>query len=85
MGPGTQFKTWGSALDDACKKIANYGPDALVISLGVDTFENDPISFFKLTSDDFLRYGATIGAVIGYLFTGNLLRPSRCDVFIPAR
>ena len=63
MGPGTNFKTWGSALDDACKKIANYGPDALVISLGVDTFEHDPISFFKLTSDDFKRYGATIGGL----------------------
>jgi len=63
MGPGTNFKTWGSALDDACKKIANYGPDALVISLGVDTFEHDPISFFKLASDDFKRYGATIGGL----------------------
>jgi len=61
MGPGTNFKTWASALDDACKKIANYGPDALVISLGVDTFEHDPISFFKLTNDDFKRYGTTIG------------------------
>ena len=61
MGPGTNFKTWGSALDDAAKKINHYGPDALVISLGVDTFEHDPISFFKLTSDDFKRYGATIG------------------------
>ncbi len=60
LGPGTNFKTWGSALDDACQKIRNYGPDALVISLGVDTFEHDPISFFKLTSDDFKRYGATI-------------------------
>ena len=61
MGPGTNFKTWGSALDDAAKKINNYGPDALVISLGVDTFGHDPISFFKLTSDDFKRCGATIG------------------------
>jgi len=61
MGPGTDFKTWGSALDDAAKKINNYGPDALVISLGVDTFEHDPISFFKLSSDDFKRYGAAIG------------------------
>ena len=33
---------------------------ALVISLGVDTFETDPISFFKLTSDDFLSMGADI-------------------------
>ncbi|MCP4432580.1 MAG: histone deacetylase family protein [Gammaproteobacteria bacterium] len=63
MGPGTGFKSWGSALDDACQKIRNYAPDALVISLGVDTFENDPISFFKLASDDFKRYGATIGGL----------------------
>ena len=61
MGPGTAFHTWGAALEDACAKINNYAPDALVVSLGVDTFENDPISFFKLTSDDFKRYGATIG------------------------
>ena len=61
MGPGTSFKTWGSALEDACRKIATYAPEALVVSLGVDTFEHDPISFFKLTSDDFKRYGATIG------------------------
>ena len=63
MRPGTGFKTWKSALVDACKKIVNYAPDALVISLGVDTFEHDPISFFKLTSDDFKRYGATIGGL----------------------
>jgi len=63
MGPGTQFKIWESALGDACKKIANYGPDALIISLGVDTYENDPISFFKLGSDDFKRCGATIGGL----------------------
>ena len=63
MGPDTSFTTWGSALGDACKKIANFGPDALVISLGVDTFEHDPISFFKLTSDDFKRYGSTIAAL----------------------
>ncbi len=63
LGPGTNFQTWGAALDDACKTIKAYGPDALVVSLGVDTFEHDPISFFKLTSDDFTRYGATIGAL----------------------
>jgi acetoin utilization deacetylase AcuC-like enzyme len=63
MGPGTSFKTWGEALADACGKISNYAPDALVISLGVDTFEHDPISFFKLTSDDFKRYGATISGL----------------------
>ncbi len=60
MKPGTNFKSWSDALTDACQKIRNYAPDALVISLGVDTFEHDPISFFELASDDFKRYGATI-------------------------
>ena len=63
MGPETNFKTWRSALDDACKRISNYGPDALLISLGVDTFENDPISFFRLTSNDFQLYGEIIGTL----------------------
>ena len=61
MPPGTPYAVWGDALDDACRRIADYAPDALVVSLGVDTFENDPISFFKLTSDDFSRYGERIG------------------------
>ena len=63
MGPGTNFKTWADALTDACRKIKTYAPDAVVISLGVDTFEHDPISFFKLASDDFKRYGATIAGL----------------------
>ena len=63
MGPGTAFDRWGAALDDACARVGNYGPDALVVSLGVDTFENDPISFFKLTSEDYLRYGGSIAAL----------------------
>jgi len=29
----------------------------------VDTFENDPISFFKLKSDDFATYGADIAGM----------------------
>ena len=61
LPPMTDFVRWGNALNDACDKIRQYGPDALVISLGVDTFENDPISFFKLKSDDFKRYGEAIG------------------------
>lgn len=61
MDPGTRFETWELALNNASQKITRYGPDALVVSLGVDTFEHDPISFFKLKSDDFKRYGATIG------------------------
>ena len=42
------------------QRIAAFAPDALVISLGVDTFENDPISRFKLKSEDYLRIGELI-------------------------
>ena len=34
-----------------------------MVSLGVDAFENDPISFFKLTSEDFRSTGELIGAL----------------------
>jgi len=63
MPPGTTFDVWRRALKDALEKVAAYQPDALVISLGVDTFETDPISFFKLKSEDFTTYGADIAAV----------------------
>ena len=39
-----------------------------MVSLGVDTFENDPISQFKLISENFL----TMGQMIGRLFLPTL-------------
>lgn len=33
----------------------------MVVSLGVDTFEGDPISQFKLTTQDFPKIGRRIG------------------------
>ena len=63
MAPGTPYASWGEALADACGKIADFAPDALVVSLGVDTFERDPISFFKLKTEDFVDYGGTIASL----------------------
>ena len=60
LPPKTGFEAWRAALKDAIARIDAYGPDALIVSLGVDTFERDPISFFKLTSADFTTYGADI-------------------------
>ena len=45
---GTGWDGYGAALDTALDAIRRYAPDALVVSLGVDTFEADPISAFKL-------------------------------------
>ena len=63
MPPGTPYSVWGKALDDACRKIRRYGPDAVIVSLGVDAYKEDPISFFKLESDDFTACGARIAAL----------------------
>ena len=60
---GSDFGAWRVALDAALARIDRFAPSALVVSLGVDTFEHDPISFFKLRSDDFTRYGRLIGAL----------------------
>lgn len=63
MAPGTGFETWRAALTESFDHIARFGPGLLVVSLGVDTFERDPISFFKLTSDDFTTMGGDIASL----------------------
>ena len=60
---GTEWPAYAEALDDACARIDAYGPDALVISLGVDTFKEDPISKFKLESGHYPRIGEKIAAL----------------------
>jgi acetoin utilization deacetylase AcuC-like enzyme len=60
MPAGTTGDVWLWALAGVCRAINDVGPDAIVISLGVDTFEKDPISSFKLKSEDFLRLGGLL-------------------------
>lgn len=68
--PGTGYGAWSEGLEGACRRVAEYRPDALVIALGVDTFEEDPISFFKLASDDYLTLGARLARLhLPTLFT----------------
>ncbi|MGN6230742.1 MAG: histone deacetylase family protein [Trinickia sp.] len=57
---GTAMTEYEAALRLAGSAIARHAPDALVVSLGVDTFEHDPISHFRLRTPDYLRIGATI-------------------------
>jgi acetoin utilization deacetylase AcuC-like enzyme len=57
---GTAWPGYGAALEEACARIREHAPDTVVVSLGVDTFEQDPISAFRLVNDDYLRIGETI-------------------------
>ncbi len=60
---GTDWAKYSDALKTALSAIEDFGADALVVSLGLDTFERDPISRFTLTSDDFNRLGSTLGSI----------------------
>jgi acetoin utilization deacetylase AcuC-like enzyme len=63
LPPGTGTDRWLAALDTALSRIRSHGAEVIVVSLGVDTFERDPISSFKLRSEDYLRAGAAIGSL----------------------
>jgi acetoin utilization deacetylase AcuC-like enzyme len=60
---GSSNALWFDALGDAVGRINNYEPDALVVSLGVDTFADDPISKFQLREPEYLKLGAQIAAL----------------------
>lgn len=54
---GTDARTWLATLDEAIGEVTAYAPDAVVVSLGVDTSSEDPISDFGLGLDDFVTLG----------------------------
>ncbi len=57
---GTPPDKWFDALGTACNKISQFHADALVVSLGLDTYAGDPLTKFALTTDDFKKLGARI-------------------------
>ena len=59
---GTGFVRWREALRVGLDAVDKFGADALVVALGVDTFEGDPISGFKLRSADYLQVGRDIAS-----------------------
>ena len=63
MKLGTNYETWKEALSLAITEIKKYGPEVLLVSLGVDTFSEDPVGGFNLLSYDFLNIGKEIKAI----------------------
>ena len=60
---GTGDDDYLVALSGALAKIKEYGPDVLIIALGLDASKDDPLAFLSITTDGFRRIGAAIGAV----------------------
>jgi len=64
LGVRTGIDGYAAALERACAIVADFDPDApLVVSLGFDTFERDPIADLALTTDDYARVGSMIAAL----------------------
>jgi acetoin utilization deacetylase AcuC-like enzyme len=60
---GTGWDTYQPALRSAIDFLLAHRPDALVVSLGVDTYKADPISQFLLDHEHFTEIGSMIGAM----------------------
>lgn len=60
---GTGWGTYESALGRALDAIAAFGAKTLIVSYGADTFAEDPISQFALTTDDMHAMGARIASL----------------------
>ncbi len=57
---GTGDDAFLAVLGDACEAVRSAGVETLIVSLGLDTYFDDPISDFTLTPDGFERCGALI-------------------------
>ena len=60
---GTGFAAWTQALEQGLAAVRAFKADAVVIALGVDTYEGDPISKFQLKSADYLRVGRLLAGL----------------------
>jgi acetoin utilization deacetylase AcuC-like enzyme len=63
-----------NALDAACGRIAAFAPDYLLVSLGVDTYVDDPIGGLAVGADGFAPIGsriAQLGAPTVFIMEGG--------------
>jgi len=60
---GTGWEGYQDALGTALGAVSRFSPDALVVSLGVDTFAGDPISAFKLETRHFPMIGQRLAGL----------------------
>ena len=58
---GTGDNDYLKILDNAIISIEKFKPDALVIALGLDAYEHDPLKGLSITTNGFERIGQRIG------------------------
>jgi acetoin utilization deacetylase AcuC-like enzyme len=60
---GTDIEGYGRTLDEALAAIRAHQADLLVLSYGADTFEDDPISHFRLRRSDYRTIAGRIAGL----------------------
>lgn len=71
---GTGFELWRGALREAMEELQTWGATALVVPMGLDTADDDPISGFTLQAPDFGCIGrdlASLGLPTVFTFEGG--------------
>ena len=63
LPPGTNWDGFYPTVRQAIARINEFEPEYVVISLGVDTFELDPISQFTLSAEDFSKLGSALAGL----------------------
>ena len=60
---GTDWSAYKPVLQKALKRIGQHEPELLIVSYGADTYENDPISHFKLKTSDYAPMARRIASL----------------------
>jgi len=71
---GAGWDRWAEALQEALAAVRRFAPEAVIVSLGVDTYRNDPICRFKLDTEHYPRIGeqlATLGLPTVFVMEGG--------------
>jgi len=58
----TDWTLYQRAFDQCLEALNNFSADVLIVSLGLDTYENDPMCEFKLRQSDYTEMGRNIAA-----------------------
>lgn len=57
---GTDWQVYEQALGVALARVDAFGPDVVIVALGLDTYAEDPIAKFRLYKDDYFKLGARL-------------------------
>ena len=63
LARGTGDDAFMEHLEEVLAKVRGFRPDVLVVALGLDASEHDPLAFLKITTEGFGRIGEAIAGM----------------------